>query len=149
MNNANPKPKKERTFLWVDDRMANVVRCYAAGADPKKDVPLAEYRLDELPTSIQERLALAGLRTVLQQRASSVDAGPAKIEAMQAVYDHWQATAEWEMTGESGPRNVAPAWLLAAILAAKPAWSPATALRAIESQRVALMPPNACPMWSG
>ena len=112
------KIERKRTFSFVDDLTLNAVKVFNAGADTDKDTPLAVWKLEDLPQAIRDRLALAGLRTVPQQRASDIDAGPAKLDAMRAMYDYWKATGEWDRpkTGNTGSRI--PAWLPAAVVAA-------------------------------
>lgn len=112
------KIERKRTLSFTDDLSANRVHVFNAGADTAKDTPITSFDLDALPVGIRSRLALAGLRTVLQQRTSDIDAGPAKLDAMRAMYDYWKATGEWDRPKTGNLASRIPAWLPAAVVAA-------------------------------
>ena len=111
------KLERKRTFLFVDDLTANAVKVFSAGSNPDKDTPLAVWTLESLPQAIRDRLALAGLRTVPQQRASD-DSGSVKLDEMNALLAYWRQTGQYTRpkTGNTGSRI--PAWLPAAVVAA-------------------------------
>lgn len=112
--------KKARTFSFVDSSALNMVLVFPAGTDTDKaENVLASFDLLKLPEVIRDRLALAGLRTVLQQRTSDTDAGPAKLVAMNNVYNYWRTTAQWEKPREGFTGNRIPAWLPGAVQKAK------------------------------
>jgi hypothetical protein len=115
-----PSAKKARTFSFLDNTALNMVLVFPAGTDTTRaENALEAFDLLKLPDAIRDRLALAGLRTVLQQRTSDTDAGPAKLVAMRNVYNYWRTTAQWEKPREGFTGNRVPAWLPSAIQAAK------------------------------
>ena len=126
------KVERKRTFLFVDVPAEKAVKVFPAGSNPDKDEPLAVWSLSSLPQEIRDRLALAGLRTVPQQRASDSDAGPDKLAEMNAVIDYWRETGKYtkDKTGNLTARI--PAWLPAAVKKAAPQLSEAVIMKSLE-----------------
>ena len=136
MSNTNTtKAKKERVYMYVEDVARSEVRMYEHGSDPRIARAVLTMELNKLPQNIRDMLALVGLKTVPQQRASNIPAGPAKLAHMQKVLDHWAGTGEWELPREGGPRNIAPVWLAAAIAKAMPGASQGQIFATIERDR--------------
>lgn len=84
---------------------SGIVRIALVKRADKSELAHRLYDPAKLPDEMQDRLLLAGVSTVLQQRASQDDVMD-KFETMDKVWEAW-TNGKWELERESGPRQVA------------------------------------------